>query len=95
MNVVRATLAAAAMCLAATASAQSGEDLIKKDGCTACHVPSLMTGDSPVVAFRHRAVNLYSDLLLHDMGDQLADGIVMQSASGRQWPAGHGFNGEG
>ena len=37
MNVVRATLAAAALCTAAVASAQSGEDLIKKDGCTACH----------------------------------------------------------
>ena len=37
MNVVRATLAAAALCTAAVASAQSGEDLIKKDRCTACH----------------------------------------------------------
>ena len=37
MNVVRATVAAAALCVAAAASAQSGEDLIKKDGCTACH----------------------------------------------------------
>jgi len=37
MNVARTLLAAAALCLAATASAQSGEDLIKKDGCVACH----------------------------------------------------------
>ena len=37
MNVVRLSLAAAALCVAATASAQSGEDLIKKNGCTACH----------------------------------------------------------
>lgn len=37
MTVVRATLAAAALCVAAAASAQSGEDLIKKSGCTACH----------------------------------------------------------
>lgn len=37
MTVVRASLAVAAFCVAAAASAQSGEDLIKKDGCTACH----------------------------------------------------------
>jgi len=37
MKAVRVTFAAAALCIAAAASAQSGEDLIKKDGCTACH----------------------------------------------------------
>ena len=37
MKVVRASVAAAALCVAAVASAQSGEDLIKKNGCTACH----------------------------------------------------------
>ena len=37
MKLVRASLAVAAFCVAAVASAQSGEDLIKKNGCTACH----------------------------------------------------------
>jgi len=37
MNVVRTAFAVAALSFAAAASAQSGEDLIKKDGCTACH----------------------------------------------------------
>jgi len=37
MMIVRVTLAAAAFCVAAAAAAQSPEDLIKKDGCTACH----------------------------------------------------------
>jgi len=37
MNVVRTAFAVAALSMAAAASAQSGEDLIKKDGCTACH----------------------------------------------------------
>ena len=37
MNLVRASLAVAALSVAAVASAQSGEDLIKKNGCTACH----------------------------------------------------------
>lgn len=37
MNFVRFALAAAVLCAAAAASAQSGEDLIKKNGCVACH----------------------------------------------------------
>jgi cytochrome c len=37
MKVVRVSLAVAALCVAGGASAQSGEDLIKKNGCTACH----------------------------------------------------------
>ena len=36
-DLVRVSIAAAALAFAATVSAQSGEDLIKKDGCTACH----------------------------------------------------------
>src|SRR5207249_7843166 len=38
-----------------------------------CHVPILKTGDSSVKALRHRKVAAYSDLLLHDMGPELAD----------------------
>lgn len=41
-------------------------------GCGMCHVPSLITGPSEVPALAHQAVYLYSDLLLHDMGDELA-----------------------
>ena len=37
MKLVRFALAAAMLCTAAAASAQSGEDLIKKNGCIACH----------------------------------------------------------
>ena len=37
MNALRAAIAVAALCAAGAVAAQSGEDLIKKDGCTACH----------------------------------------------------------
>lgn len=37
MKALHAAIAIAALCVASGASAQSGEDLIKKDGCTACH----------------------------------------------------------
>ena len=66
-------------------AAAQGERLFVSVGCTACHTPSMQTGDSPVAALRNQVVNLYSDLLLHDMGAGLDDGMVMGQANGRQW----------
>ncbi|HET9984341.1 MAG TPA: di-heme oxidoredictase family protein [Longimicrobiales bacterium] len=48
-----------------------GERIFHEIGCTACHTPVLRTGSSPVAALDHKAVALYSDLLLHDMGPAL------------------------
>ncbi len=53
--------------------ARQGRDAFASAGCDACHVPVLRTGDSPIPALRHRAVAAYTDLLLHDMGPELAD----------------------
>jgi CxxC motif-containing protein (DUF1111 family) len=47
--------------------------LFREIGCASCHVPSLRTGDHGVSALRRRAVDAYTDLLLHDMGPELAD----------------------
>jgi CxxC motif-containing protein (DUF1111 family) len=60
-------------------SAAVGKSLFTVIGCAECHVPSMMTGSSPVAALDHKAVNLYADLLLHDMGS-LGDGIVQGNA---------------
>ena len=46
-------------------------------GCAACHRPSLPS--------KIGQIPLYSDLLLHDMGDELADGIEMGFATGREF----------
>ena len=54
-------------------------------GCAACHVPTLQTGTVAVAALSNRPVTLYSDLLLHDMGDALADHRPDQGATGREW----------
>ena len=48
-------------------------------GCAACHTPELRTGAHPVAAVRDRAVPAYTDLLLHDMGPDLADICVGQA----------------
>jgi CxxC motif-containing protein (DUF1111 family) len=52
---------------------ESGEALFHEVGCTSCHVPSMTTGPSSVAALDRREIHLYSDLLLHDMGEALAD----------------------
>ncbi len=44
-----------------------GEQLFDQVGCTKCHIPSLMGSEGPVEA--------YTDLLLHDMGPALSDGV--------------------
>jgi len=50
-----------------------GRALFSRIGCTACHVPVLKTGKNPVKALSYKKVAAYSDLLLHDMGPDLAD----------------------
>ncbi|PYO84285.1 MAG: hypothetical protein DMD68_07190 [Gemmatimonadetes bacterium] len=56
-----------------TSEARRGREAFARVGCPGCHVPALRTGDSPIAALRHREVAAYTDLLLHDMGPQLAD----------------------
>jgi CxxC motif-containing protein (DUF1111 family) len=56
-----------------TKQAREGRNLFARVNCTGCHVPTLKTGNNPVVALRYREVAAYSDLLLHDMGPELAD----------------------
>ncbi len=53
--------------------ARRGRDVFARVGCAGCHVPTLRTGDNPIPALRHKAVAAYTDLLLHDMGPDLAD----------------------
>ena len=62
-------------------SIQRGKGQFGNVGCALCHTPSLQTGNSNVVALRNQTVALYSDLLLHDMGSGLADGISQGQAS--------------
>jgi CxxC motif-containing protein (DUF1111 family) len=57
-----------------------GRRLFGDVGCAACHTPTLVTGNATVAALRSQPVNLYSDLLLHDMGPGLADGVTQGDA---------------
>jgi CxxC motif-containing protein (DUF1111 family) len=44
-----------------------------------------LTGNAAVAALRNQPVNLYSDLLLHDMGPGLADGVSQGQAGPREF----------
>ncbi len=62
-----------------------GEALFREAGCAACHMPTLVTGDHPLAALSGQTIHPFSDLLLHDMGDGLADGRMDFGANGREW----------
>lgn len=65
---------------------RQGEQTFTAIGCAACHVPVLKTGDfSPLPALSGQTLHPYSDLLLHDMGDDLADHRPDFQADGREW----------
>jgi CxxC motif-containing protein (DUF1111 family) len=54
-------------------------------GCALCHTPALRTGPSTVEALSGQAVNLFSDLLLHNMGPGLADDVLQGEAGGDEF----------
>jgi len=62
-----------------------GHRLFREAGCADCHVPSHDTGDSDLPELAHQRIWPYTDLLLHDLGEGLADGRSEGRASGREW----------
>lgn len=62
-----------------------GRSLFTSIGCDRCHVPSFTTGDSDVPALAHQRIYPYTDLLLHDLGEELADHRPDFEATGTEW----------
>lgn len=54
-------------------AAIEGRLIFSRIGCASCHVPALRTGPNRVRVLSDRVVHAYTDLLLHDMGPDLAD----------------------
>jgi CxxC motif-containing protein (DUF1111 family) len=68
------------------ANTRAGEKLFHDIGCASCHQPRLTTGsDHPIAALRNQTIAPYTDLLLHDMGDGLADHRPDYQAGGTEW----------
>lgn len=65
---------------------QQGERLFAEARCAVCHVPALRTGEVPgQPSLSNQLIRPYSDLLLHDMGEELADNRPDSEATGREW----------
>jgi CxxC motif-containing protein (DUF1111 family) len=63
-----------------------GKQLFYGSGCIGCHVPKSATrGDWQVPALAGQLIWPYTDLLLHDMGEGLADHRPEGVASGQEW----------
>jgi CxxC motif-containing protein (DUF1111 family) len=66
-------------------AAANSQRVFGQIGCALCHTPVLPTGDNSEAALRNQQVHLWSDLLLHHMGDGLADGITQGNATGDEF----------
>jgi CxxC motif-containing protein (DUF1111 family) len=63
-----------------------GEKVFAAMGCAACHRMTMKTGAHPAIPLlSDQTIHPFTDLLLHDMGDGLADGLHEGDVSGRMW----------
>ncbi|MGO4313387.1 di-heme oxidoredictase family protein [Pseudomonas sp. KB_15] len=64
----------------------AGKTLFYQAGCQSCHTPKYTTAaNAAEPELANQVIRPYSDLLLHDMGDGLADNRTEFQASGREW----------
>lgn len=73
----------------------AGATLFDSSGCSDCHHPSFETGThrgiwgpsgiTPIPEVENQTIYPFTDMLLHDMGERLADGRTDFVANGREW----------
>ncbi|PRP91092.1 hypothetical protein ENSA5_58290 [Enhygromyxa salina] len=64
----------------------AGRELFRQLGCDRCHVPRVQTGElAGFPELSNQVIWPYTDLLVHDMGPELADGRPDFEADGREW----------
>ncbi len=62
-----------------------GESLFSQINCDACHKNHIKTGVHDIAQLSNLTIHPYTDLLLHDMGDALADSRPDYEANGNEW----------
>ncbi|MDN5205335.1 di-heme oxidoredictase family protein [Fulvivirgaceae bacterium BMA10] len=63
-----------------------GKQLFFESNCTGCHKAKITTGtDASIPEFSDQVIRPYTDLLLHDMGEELADNRPDFEANGNEW----------
>ncbi len=64
---------------------KKGAALFEKLDCAVCHTPKQKTGYNPVSTLSYQTFYPYTDMLLHDMGENLADNRPDFRADGTMW----------
>lgn len=64
---------------------QQGAALFERIECAKCHKPRQQTGYSPIAAISNQVFYPYTDMLLHNMGEGLADNRPDFRANGNEW----------
>ncbi len=81
-----ATLAVPARRRVDNPQVKQGEQVFKEAGCVSCHIQTFETGElDGVPEVSNQTIHPYTDMLLHDMGEGLADGRPDNRATGREW----------
>ena len=63
-----------------------GSEIFERIDCASCHRPTMVTGTSTrFEKLNNQTIYPYTDLLLHDMGESLSDGVIEKDASGSEW----------
>ncbi|WP_444944258.1 di-heme oxidoredictase family protein [Microbulbifer sp. ZKSA006] len=69
-----------------TSLIEQGRAIFEQMECSACHLPTLQTGENhPLAELRSQTIHPYTDLLLHDMGPGLADSIEEGAITSSMW----------
>lgn len=79
------TLAVPARTLLDDTKVQRGEKLFAEANCAACHISEFRTGEHEYQELVNQRIHPYTDMLLHDMGPELADNRPDFEASGTEW----------
>jgi CxxC motif-containing protein (DUF1111 family) len=66
-------------------SVRRGAARFREAGCVSCHVPSLVTADAVPAPLARQVIHPFTDLLLHDLGPELSDGMPEQAAAASEW----------
>lgn len=80
------TLAVPARRNTTDADVKSGEQIFNQINCSGCHKQTVQTGNDVNLPYlSNQRIHPYTDLLLHDMGDALADNRPDFLADGKEW----------
>lgn len=85
LTLYTASLAVPAQRNAADAQVVKGAKVFREFGCAACHMPTLKSGPHVLPEIANQTFHPYTDLLLHDMGEGLADHRPDFAATGTEW----------